>query len=159
MKYFVNVKTIEELRREYKKLVFKLHPDKGGNEEDFKNMVNEYERLFKILPNKENEKAKEKEEKDFYYDKKMRNVFESLMSFSGLEIEIVGSWLWVYGDTKPIKEELKNLGLFWSGKHICWMYNGGKKESSRRTRMKKSDIVEKYGNTSYKSKGSLKLED
>lgn len=45
MKYFANIKTAEELRKVYRELCLTLHPDKGGNEEDFKAMQAEFESL------------------------------------------------------------------------------------------------------------------
>lgn len=39
MKYFTNCKTLEELRKEYKKLVKKNHPDMGGSEEEMKIII------------------------------------------------------------------------------------------------------------------------
>lgn len=32
-KYFINVNTLEELRKQYKELLKKYHPDNGGSEE------------------------------------------------------------------------------------------------------------------------------
>ena len=32
-KYFINVNTLEELRKQYKELLKKFHPDNGGSEE------------------------------------------------------------------------------------------------------------------------------
>ena len=50
MKYFVNFPyTAETLKNEYRELCKKLHPDTGGNAEEFKNMMNEYEQIF-IIP-------------------------------------------------------------------------------------------------------------
>ena len=36
MKYFTNVRTLEELRKEYKRLVKQYHPDNGGDTETIK---------------------------------------------------------------------------------------------------------------------------
>ena len=36
MKYFKNIKTLEELRKEYKRLVKENHPDNGGSVESIK---------------------------------------------------------------------------------------------------------------------------
>ena len=45
MKYFANIKTAEELRKVYRELCLTLHPDRGGNEEDFKAMQAEFESM------------------------------------------------------------------------------------------------------------------
>ena len=52
MKYFKNIKTLEELRKEYKRLVKENHPDNGGSVEAIKTINVEYEQLFKVLKNR-----------------------------------------------------------------------------------------------------------
>ena len=48
MKYFTNIPaTVEELKKQFRALCIKLHPDKGGNAEEFKAMLNEYETILK----------------------------------------------------------------------------------------------------------------
>lgn len=47
--YFKNVQTLDELRKQYKNLLKKYHPDNGGSEEITKAINVEYESLFKIL--------------------------------------------------------------------------------------------------------------
>lgn len=50
MKYFVNFPyTAETLKNEYRELCKKLHPDTGGNAEEFKNMMNEYEQTARTI--------------------------------------------------------------------------------------------------------------
>jgi len=50
MKYFVNFPyTAESLKSEYRELCKKLHPDTGGNAQDFAEMVNEYEQAARNL--------------------------------------------------------------------------------------------------------------
>lgn len=55
--HFTSCKNIQELKTKYKKLCFKLHPDKGGNSADFQIMQNEFiqklSELQKKKPNKE----------------------------------------------------------------------------------------------------------
>lgn len=47
--WFENCETIEECREEYKKLAKQLHPDIGGNKEDFQRLGEEYEKKLREL--------------------------------------------------------------------------------------------------------------
>ena len=47
MKYFVNINTAEELKKRFRELSITLHPDRGGNAEDFVAMLAEYEEAAK----------------------------------------------------------------------------------------------------------------
>lgn len=49
MKYFTNCKSLEELRKEYKKLVKENHPDNGGSEDAIKVINVEYETALNNL--------------------------------------------------------------------------------------------------------------
>ena len=57
MTYFKNIETLEQLRKAYKDLLKKHHPDNGGSEETMKAINVEYEQLFKILKNRHENKA------------------------------------------------------------------------------------------------------
>ena len=58
MKYFNNVSTLEELRRQYKELIRKYHPDnKDGSTQATQEVNAEYDRLFKILKDKHDSKS------------------------------------------------------------------------------------------------------
>lgn len=49
MKWFSNPATLEELKKQYKQLVIKHHPDKGGNTADMQEINAEYDRLLNCL--------------------------------------------------------------------------------------------------------------
>lgn len=51
MKYFVNIHNADELRKAYRANVITMHPDRGGNEEEFKAMQAEFETLKKLYQN------------------------------------------------------------------------------------------------------------
>ena len=52
MRYFKNVETLEELRRQYKELLKQFHPDNPqGSTEATQSINAEYDKLFKVLKN------------------------------------------------------------------------------------------------------------
>jgi hypothetical protein len=61
----------------------------------------------------------------------------------GLEVELCGLWVWVSGDTKSHKEELKAAGFKWSPNKSAWYYPGV--PSFNRTPRSMEDIRSMYG--------------
>ena len=58
MKYFKDVSTLEEQRRQYKELLKKHHPDNAnGSTEATQEINSEYDRLFKVLKDKHESKS------------------------------------------------------------------------------------------------------
>ena len=47
MKYFNNITTAEELKKQFRAYCVSMHPDKGGDPEEFKNMMAEYQAAMK----------------------------------------------------------------------------------------------------------------
>ena len=124
MKYFKNVSTIEELRREYKKLLKENHPDNGGSEEATKQINLEYEKMFEMLKDKHEQQTKEKAEGFSYkwdaeIDRQIREAIQKIIHLD-VEIEIVGTWVWVSGNTYPVREQLKEAGFKYIGKRKMW---------------------------------------
>lgn len=142
MKYFNNIKDLNTLKQEFKQLAKKLHPDVGGDAEEFKKMVCEFEDLFHNL----------KDEKNKDTPSNLINLFNKitfLFNYEGATIEIVGSWCWISFDKKPetsIIDRLKLAGLRWSMKNKKW-FSGGEnfKYKPIKTRLKFDDIVARYG--------------
>ena len=65
--------------------------------------------------------------------------------FPTLRIEITGSWLWVSGDTKPHRKELKDHGLRWSRKKEKWYLKGAPSARYGKQGASWDYIVSKYG--------------
>lgn len=144
-RYFENVNNLEELRKQYKKLLKKFHPDNGGSEEAVKEINTEYERLFKALSSKKEEGDKNysnNKKYDYKADLKLREVLNKIIMLD-VEIEICGSWIWVSGNTYGHKDQLKAAGLRYSGSKKKWYY--GEYSSKRRTSIPMEKIRDLYG--------------
>ena len=61
MKYFNNISTAEELKKQFRAYCVSMHPDKGGDPEEFKQMMAEYNG---IIQNFEQEKKRAEEEEE-----------------------------------------------------------------------------------------------
>lgn len=125
-KYFKDVNTLEELRRQYRDLLKKYHPDNANGSTEATQEINmEYDRLFKVLKDRHESKSANNKEGsaktdfnnmkyDFTEDAKLREVLQQIITFEGINIEIVGCWIWVDGDTYEYKDTLKNIGFKWA---------------------------------------------
>lgn len=121
MAYFKNIQTLEELKKEYHRLVMKHHPDVGGNLEIMQDVNLEYESIFQQVKNKHKNKDGEFYTKDTEeVASEFIDLIAELLKLNNINIEIIGSFVWVSGDTKSHKEVLKKLGLRWHGKKQCW---------------------------------------
>lgn len=145
MTYFTNCNNLDDLKREYRKLAFKHHPDCGGDLETMKAINNEYEAMQSKLKDAHNATADE-------YHKTTETaaefiaIIELLIKLQGLEIELCGSWLWIGGNTKEHKEALKAAGCHWSQNKKLWYWHHV--EEGRKWRRGKTTINEiraKYG--------------
>jgi len=138
-----NIKTLDDLKKQYYKLAKKYHPDTDtGSKEDFQALANEYEKLFKKLLNGSNLSSEERES-EIALDANLRKVYESIMHLPGIEVELAGKWLWVSGQTYPIKDELKKADFKFASKKKMWYYPGV--EAGGRGNFSISEIRNKYG--------------
>ena len=123
MKYFNPIpKTLEELKKQYKKASLKYHPDVGGSNEEMKELNAEYTELFEKLKDVHvNSKTRETYRKaTTETPQQFIEIIDKLIRFEGITIEIIGSFIWVSANTKPYKEKLKEMGFKWSAQKLSW---------------------------------------
>ena len=121
MKYFQDCTTIEEVKNRYRKLAFQHHPDLGGSTATMQEINNEYEKA--IQQAKTGKKASTDEwikEQEMASD--YRQVIDELIKMKGIEIELCGLWLWITGETKQHKDQLKAAGCKYAAKKKCWYW-------------------------------------
>lgn len=143
MKYFASCKTIDEIKAQYKKLAKENHPDRGGDTATMQAINSEYAfacaHIYKGAGMSDEQADDEMKMSEAY-----REAIEKIIHLSGIVIEVVGHWIWVTGNTKPVKEELKAANFFFASKKLAWYFRaeaykvkGGKKSLA--------EIRAKYG--------------
>lgn len=151
MTYFKDCKTAEELKKAYHKAAAKLHPDNGGNEEEFKKMQSEYMKAFDRLKNIHTNAAGETYEKESSENAAdFMDIINKVIHLDGVNIEIIGSWVWLTGNTSLYKDEIKAAGFWWSKNKKSWYFNGDDKKSRRRGRFTMDQLREKWGSEEVK---------
>ena len=84
-RFFKNVKTIEELKRQYKTLAFEHHPDKGGNVEDMQYINAEYDEIYSRVKNIHETSDGKTYEKQKYDNAdipdRFREIIDAIISF------------------------------------------------------------------------------
>ena len=141
MKYFTNCETLEELRKEYKRLVKENHPDNGGSEEAIKVINVEYEISFHILEKTDTASSNKFNMRE---DEMLRAIINAIVNLN-IEIEICGSWIWVSGNTYSCKDELKSNGFHWASKKKMWYWHDPQEQTRSNGKTSMNDIREKYG--------------
>lgn len=120
-KYFQNCRSLDELKKEYRRLTLINHPDRGGDVETMKQINIEYEQRHEELKNHWNA-THDEEHQTTETPEEFRDILEKLLKLDGLDIELCGSWLWIGGDTRRHKEELKAAGCRWSNNKKLWYW-------------------------------------
>lgn len=148
MRYFVNVNCVEQLKKQYKTLIKKYHPDLNHDTDttDIMKAINaEYEVLFAkykdIHENADGEtytarESTTEQSEDFI------NIINSIINFN-IDIEIIGSWVWCF-NSYEYREQLKELGFKYAAKRKAWVWHSDKYKS-RKSNMAIDEIREKYG--------------
>ena len=59
---------------------------------------------------------------DWENDKALREVLEKIINFSGVDIEIIGQWVWVF-NSYEYRKELKELGFKYASNKKAWYFH------------------------------------
>lgn len=125
MGYFDECNTYEEVKKLYRKLAKEHHPDVGGDAEIFKKINNEYEKITEDSFSSKHSSEPYEFGSMNYEDlsEELKTKFNLASALPEVEVEIIGNWLWVTGNTLANKEKLKAGGFKYSKKKKAWYYH------------------------------------
>ena len=159
MKYFSECKTIEDVKSLYRKLAMKLHPDCGGSAQAFTEMSAEYKVAFERLKNVFRNKDGETYEKENTTEnpEMFKDIIDKIIHFEDVKIEIIGTWIWVSGNTRPYADELKSLNFHWCRNKVAWSFHTEPFKRRRGKNTTLDDIRRKYGTAEIKTQSRARL--
>jgi hypothetical protein len=155
--------SLDDLKKVYKNLAKKLHPDKGGDTASFQAMQNEYDLLVNEILKTGNLSAQQVKN-EVELDEIYKEIVNALIPYENLNIEIIGTWIWLSGsfnDLAPLTKKygnglLDSLGFKWANLKKMYYLDTTGKGTKNKKEMSIDNIRNKYGSTSIKS-GKAKL--
>ncbi|WP_143321654.1 J domain-containing protein [Clostridium sp. HBUAS56010] len=163
--YFNHINTLEELRKQYKELLKRFHPDNPDGSTEATQAINaEYDSLFKELKDRHDNEADSRRtayddlKYDFAEDERLREVFQQVISFVGVNIMIVGAWIWIDGNTYGYRTKLSNLGFKWASDKKKWYFHTEAFRKRSHKKLSFKDIENYFGSARVEPEGKVLLQ-
>ena len=152
--YFNDCKNLDEVKRRYKELALKHHPDRGGDTRIMQAVNNEYDAIRKN-PFFKFWKEKEESQQDYV---QFPDIISKIIGFKDITIELCGNWLWISGNTYKHRKELKQYGFLFADKKKLWYWRPNDYKSANQEPKSMQYIRTKYGSDVYPTTNTPELE-
>ena len=146
--FFKNCTSLDEVKKMYKNLALKHHPDRGGCTATMQQINAEYENIMKN-PFFSFSDQSEQEQEEFI---KYPEIINQIIGFHGILIELIGNWIWLSGNTYPYRNELKKIGFCFAPKKVMWFYRSADYKSRNKSPISIENIRAKYGSDKIENK-------
>ena len=129
-KYFTNYHTAQEVKVRYRELIKQYHPDLHSAN-DFNKYNNimaeinaEYDEIaaqgFQTYTNNSATSTDNQTTNDLGA---FKNIINKVIFLEGVNISIVGTWVWIEGNTYPHRDTLRAAGFMWASKKKAWYWH------------------------------------
>lgn len=149
--YFTHLHTIEAVKAEYKRLAKIHHPDVGGNTATMQTINRQYtervnhlkkygERRETISPDDQPRTQRHTEAPEEFI-----RIINAVIGLDGIDLDLVGCWIWATGNTFMHRDVLKAAGFQWASKKRAWYWRPAEAACSSRGKKSLDQIKHKYG--------------
>lgn len=124
-KWFKDCKTCEAGKARYRDLVRQYHPDNGGTGEELKEITVEFKTWFahfKNIHTNANGETYTAETDSTETPEDFIDIINNLSTIPNISVEICGTWLWISGNTYPVRAQLTSFGCRWSKGKKKWYW-------------------------------------
>lgn len=151
--YFKDCRTAEDCKRVYHQHAKQFHSDNtGGNDDLMKELNRQYTEAWNRLKDIHEYKDSTTGESKTYTSKQCTNetpemfieIVRKLSTIPDIEVEMVGTWLWISGNTYPYRDTLKEFGCRWSAGKKKWYWTT-EPFSKKSSKLSMNSIRMRYG--------------
>lgn len=157
MTYFNNINDLSDLRKLYYQLALKFHPDCGGDVTIMQAINSEYESYSKRLIDGNIDFSSERKIYETEVSEELQTKINEVIHFQNLNIEVIGGWLWVSGNTYPVKDQLKELAFKFSSNKTAWYWHSSNYRKMGKKQFSMDGIRELWGSVEIEKKSSKSL--
>jgi len=152
--YFQGCESLEDFKKRYKTLAILHHPDKGGNKEIMQEVNEQYEMGWfawktKAASSDNGFERKWAETATWAGEQMFMDAINEIVHLN-LNIEVCGIYIWVSGNTKPCRQELKDSSYRWHSKKLMWYWKPKQYRSRSKGSWDMNKIRDTFGSDSVK---------
>jgi hypothetical protein len=162
MKWFDGCKTVSEIKSRYRALAMEHHPDRGGSTRIMQEVNAAYLLALKGQHGRV-EVGDDGVEHEYHYSQEMeQSVIDKIaeliaLKLPGIEIWLIGRWVWVKGETKPVKDQLAAAGMSWHSKRVAWYWKPYQYRTHYNARVDFDGLARTYGARLYERETDAKI--
>jgi hypothetical protein len=119
--YFEGCFTEDDIKRRWRDLCKKHHPDLGGDLRTMQEVNAEYETSLRDMYR--HTMDADKTEERIATDKETAAKVQEIILLDGLIVELCGRWVWVTGSTFEHRAALKTAGFRFAARKAAWYWH------------------------------------
>lgn len=135
----------EDIKAAYRRACMKYHPDRNPAGLQMMQAVNAAWAALESYEGFQNETVESTDGDRSGYGDALNDALNAVIDLPGIKIEVCGSWIWISGDTKPVKDQIKAAGYYWASKKHMWYFRPAEWKSRSRGKFSIDEIREKFG--------------